>query len=151
MVTIKQIQLKSLKGISKFLEKREMDLTTAPVGTHIKLEKSGGLMDFVIEKIAENKVSFAFYGKLNGDVMRDPELTFVLSEQLKYRAKKGTMEKVLYLIPESFQNDYVGVYDEVYSVDLENKRVRFNPIGQQSIISLARDMSNNILMRVNEN
>ncbi len=122
MVTIKKIQLKSLKGISKLLEKRGVDLTTAEVGeVYIKLEKSGGLMKFVIEKIAEDKVSFAFYGKLNGDVMRDPELTFVLSEQLIYRAKKGTMEKVLYLIPESFQNDYVGVYDEVYSVDLEIK------------------------------
>jgi len=150
MVTIKQIQLKSLKGISKFLEKNKIDLTLAEIGTNIKLEKSGGLMDFVIEKIGEDRVSFAFYGKQNGDVMRDPELTFVLNEQLKYRAKKGTFEKVLYLIPESFQNDYVGVCDEVFERDLKNKRVRFNPSGQQSIISLVKDMSNNILMRVNE-
>ena len=151
MVTIKKIQLKSLKGISKLLKKRGVDLTTAKVGdVYIKLEKSGALMDFVIEKIAEDRVSFAFYGKMNGDVMRDPELTFVLSEQLKYNARKGTMDKVLYLIPESFQNDYVGVYDEVYSVDLENKRVRFNPSGQKSIIELVKDMNNNILMRVED-
>ncbi|MDA3856458.1 MAG: hypothetical protein PF569_09435 [Candidatus Woesearchaeota archaeon] len=149
MVKIKKIQLKSLKGISKLLEKRGVDLTTAKTGdVYIKLEKSGGLMDVVIEKIADDRVSFAFYGKLNGDVMRDPELTFVISEQLKYNAKKGTMDKVVYLIPESFQNDYVGVYDEVYYI--KDKQVYFKPQGQKSIIELVKDMNNNILMRVDD-
>jgi hypothetical protein len=149
MVQIKKIQLKSLKGISKLLEKRGVDLTTAKAGdVYIKLEPKGGLMKFVIEKIADDRVSFAFYGKMNGDVMRDPELTFVINEQLKYNAKKGTMEKVLYLIPESFQNDYVGVYDEVYYI--KDKRVYFKPQEQKGIIDLVKDMSNNILMRTED-
>jgi hypothetical protein len=80
--------------------------------------------------------------------MRDPELTFVISEQLKYNAKKGTMDKVVYLIPESFQNDYVGVYDEVYYI--KDKQVYFKPQGQKSIIELVKDMNNNILMRVDD-
>ncbi|MCA9459802.1 MAG: hypothetical protein KC550_04610 [Nanoarchaeota archaeon] len=146
MVLPKKIQLKTLKGISKLLNKRGVDLTTAKPGeVYIKLNKSGALMDFVIEKIDENKVSFAFYGKLNGDLMRDPELTFIISEQMKFNAKKGILEKVVYLIPETFQNDYVGVFDEAYRV--EEGRVYFSPSRQKGIIDLARDMDNNILMK----
>ena len=149
MVQIKKIQLKSLKGISKLLKKREVDLTTAKVGSvHIVLEKKGALMKFVIEKIADDRVSFAFYGKMNGDVMRDPELTFVISEQLKYNARKGTMENKVYLIPESFQNDYVGVYQEVYYI--KDKKIYFKPHEQKGIIDLVKDMNNNILMRVED-
>jgi hypothetical protein len=146
MVTIKKIQLKSLKGISKLLEKRGVDLTTAKVGSvHIVLEKKGALMKFVIEKFDENKVSFAFYGEMNGDLMRDPELTFVISEQMKFNSKKGTLEKVVYLIPETFQNDYVGIYQEAYRI--EDGRVYFKPYEQKGIIDLVKDMDNNILMR----
>ena len=143
MVQYKQIQLKTLKRITKLLEKRGIDLVNAQPGeVYIKIEGNGGIKDFVIEKFDEKKVSFAFYGKLNGDLMRDPELTFIIGEQMKYNSRKGIMEKVVYLIPETFQNDYVGAFDEALRV--EGTKFYFSPTRQQGIIDVARDMDNTL-------
>lgn len=66
MVQYKQIQLKTLKRISKLLEKRGVDLVNAQPGDiHIKVEGKNCIKDFVIEKFDDKKVSFAFYGKQN--------------------------------------------------------------------------------------
>lgn len=143
MVQYKQIQLKTLKRISKLLEKRGVDLVNAQPGDiHIKVEGKNCIKDFVIEKFDDKKVSFAFYGKQNGDVMRDPELTFIIGEQMKYNSRKGIMEKVVYLIPETFQNDYVGAFDEALRV--EGTKFYFSPTRQQGIINLVRDMDNTL-------
>ena len=46
--------------------------------------------------------SMTHWGELNGDAMRDPDITF----SVDYEAK--TVE------PMTFQNDYLGIYQEVY-------------------------------------
>lgn len=46
--------------------------------------------------------SLAHYGEQNGDAMRDPDM------ELKIDHAAGTVE------PLTFQNDYMGVYQEVY-------------------------------------
>jgi hypothetical protein len=146
MVKPKQIQLKSLKNISKLLKKRGVELTTAKVGSvYIVLEEKESLMKFVIEKFDENKVSIVFYGKQNGDLMRDPELTFIISEQMKFNSKKGFLEKKVYLIPETFQNDYLGIYQETYFV--KDEKVYFKPHEQQGILDLIKNMDLNISYR----
>lgn len=146
MVKPKQIQLKSLKNISKLLKKRGVELTTAKVGSvYIVLEEKDSLMKFVIEKFDENKVSIAFYGKQNGDLMKDPELTFIISEQMKFNSRKGILEKKVYLIPETFQNDYLGIYQETYFV--KDEKVYFKPHEQQGILDLIKNMDLNISYR----
>lgn len=69
---------------------------------------SDGYMDLVIEDLeyvdySGNPVfSIAHYGKQNGDMMRDPEMTFSLNPTDKT------------ITPISFQNDYLGMYQEVF-------------------------------------
>jgi uncharacterized protein YqiB (DUF1249 family) len=75
--------------------------------------KSGGLMDLVIEKLYDVEFksqkgivySMAHYGEMNGDLMKDPDMTFVVLHQSQ------SIEAL------SFQNDYVGYYQEVYNSD----------------------------------
>ncbi len=65
-------------------------------------------MDLVIEKLwyedqfGNPVYSIAHYGKQNGDAMRDPEITFSIDWKNES------------IIPQTFQNDYVGVYQEVF-------------------------------------
>lgn len=68
---------------------------------------SGGYMPLVVENLGytvhDGQVySVTHYGELNGDLMRDPDVTFSVNR------KAGTVD------PLTFQNDYVGRYNEVY-------------------------------------
>ena len=69
--------------------------------------KSSGFMDLTIEYLYTkdcygNPVySITHYGEQNGDMMRDPDMTFSINPIT------GT------IIPLSFRNDYLGVYQEV--------------------------------------
>ncbi len=66
-----------------------------------------GYMDLVIEQLyytdpyGNQVYSIAHYGEQYGDLMRDPEITFSLD------AERGR------IIPLSFQNDYIGAYQEI--------------------------------------
>ena len=71
----------------------------------LKLDNAAGaFMPLVVEKIMdqpgfEAAYSLAHYGKQNGDLMADPEMTFGLFDGEFY--------------PLSFRNDYLGFYQEV--------------------------------------
>lgn len=49
--------------------------------------------------------SITHWGEMNGDAMRDPDITFSVDHESK------TIE------PQTFQNDYLGLYQEVYRQD----------------------------------
>lgn len=67
-----------------------------------------GMMDLVIEYLHYNFAkdmpvfSIACYGEQNGDLMRDPDLCIAIHQG------RGCIE------PLSFQNDYMGIYQEVW-------------------------------------
>ena len=69
---------------------------------------SEGYMDLVIEKTWEtdhegNPVySICHYGEMNGDLMRDPEMTFSVNHAGKT------------VLPLSYRNDYMGFYIEYF-------------------------------------
>lgn len=69
---------------------------------------ANGYMDLVIENIGYNDFegnpvySIAHYGEMNGDAMRDPEITFSVNE-----AEKS-------ILPLSFRNDYMGMNVEYF-------------------------------------
>lgn len=87
------------------LVKPYVDLVNSHEG-YLKF-KSEGFMDLSIEKLYYNDVygnsvySIAHYGVQNGDLMADPEITFSITSDGR-------------LIPQTFRNDYVGVYQEVF-------------------------------------
>lgn len=74
---------------------------------HIKIE-SDGYMPLTIEKLwygdcyGNPIFSITHYGVQNGDLMRDPDITFSIDPKNKR------------IIPQTFQNDYVGLYQEVF-------------------------------------
>lgn len=43
--------------------------------------QADGFMDLTIEKISENRLSVAHYFKQRGDLMRDPEIVFDISDE----------------------------------------------------------------------
>lgn len=82
--------------------------------------KSEGYMDLVIEYLGYldhdgNPIySMAHYGKQNGDLMCDPDVTFSVDD------RKGR------ILPRSYQNDYLQVYQEVFTRD-ENGHLLYYP------------------------
>lgn len=70
--------------------------------------ESDGYMPLVIEELWHPDCygypvySIAHYEMQNGDMMRDPEVTFSVDRDGKR------------IIPQSFQNDYLGLYQEVF-------------------------------------
>jgi len=81
---------------------------------YLKLNNASGIfMPLVMEKVTDEPgftavYSLAHYGKQNGDLMADPEMTF------------GECDHEFY--PLSFRNDYVGVYQEVIGEQVNLKR-----------------------------
>ncbi len=73
---------------------------------YLKLDSGRRFMPAVVEDIGEidgygKLYSVAHYGELNGDLMRDPDVTFVEKDGEYY--------------PVSFRNDYLGVDQEVFT------------------------------------
>jgi uncharacterized protein YqiB (DUF1249 family) len=64
--------------------------------------KSSGLMDFNVDNLTNNIMALAHNGIQNGDVMADPDI------QVHIYPKTKTAEAL------TFQNDYLGIYQEVY-------------------------------------
>ena len=78
-----------------------------------------GYMSLSIEAIGTSAdgnrlISLCHYGKQNGDLMRDPEMVF------EVYSTTAAAE------PLSFQNDYVGVFQEVYRYDDAGKKTHVN-------------------------
>jgi hypothetical protein len=72
-------------------------------------------------------VSLCHDREQNGNLMRDPELVFELS--LSPLASMA--------MPLSFQNDYMGVLQEVYRYDEDGKKTRVNVRLKQELASFA--------------
>lgn len=67
--------------------------------------KADGFMDLSIEWIAEDRIAIAHYGIQNGDFMADPDMMLIVDSE------------ALTVMPSTYQNDYVGVYQKVYTDD----------------------------------
>lgn len=89
--------------------------------------KSSGFMDLTVERLGTSDCygnpvfSITHYGKMNGDAMRDPDMTFSVNKNTET------------IIPLTFQNDYMGVYQQVF-VQRNGK--------QMYCVSLLRELDN---------
>ena len=76
-----------------------------------KRYQAAGFMPLVFERLSYTDYkgrpvySMTHYSQQNGDAMRDPDLTFSVDMDTQ------TIE------PQTFQNDYLGIYQEVYRQD----------------------------------
>jgi hypothetical protein len=63
---------------------------------------SPGLMNLSVDKLSIDTIALAHNGIQNGDVMADPDVEVRIN-------REGHMAEAL-----TFQNDYLGIYQEVY-------------------------------------
>ena len=62
-----------------------------------------GFMDLTVERIGLDRIALAHYGEQNGDLMADPDMELIIDFDKKE------------VLPATFQNDYAGIYQEVYN------------------------------------
>ena len=98
-----------------------------------------GYMPLSIEAIGTSAdgnrlISICHYGEQNGDLMRDPEMVFELFTHGETSAAE----------PLSFQNDYVGVFQEVYRYDESGKKTHVKTRLKAELKSFARTWFTNL-------
>lgn len=109
---------------------------------YAKLQATTSYLPLCVERIEllnrgdENevhKISFAHYGKQNGDLMRDPEMLFL------YYPQSGKV------IPYYYRNDYAGYKEESVSFDDNGQPDKYNRLTQQEQAQFAEMWLNNIM------
>ena len=79
-------------------------------------------------------ISLCHYGEQNGDLMRDPEMVF----ELFIHGEASAAE------PLSFQNDYLGLLQEVYRYDDTGKKTHVKTRLKAELKSFARTWFQNL-------
>ena len=92
-----------------------------------------GYMPLSVEHIGQSTdghrlIAICHYGEQHGDLMRDPEMVFELFTHGELSAAE----------PLSFQNDYMGLLQEVYRYDEAGKKTHVNSKLKQELTSFAR-------------
>ena len=98
-----------------------------------------GYMPLSIEAISTSAdgnrlISLCHYGEQNGDLMRDPEMVFELFTHGEASAAE----------PLSFQNDYMGLLQEVYRYDEAGKKTHVKTRLKAELKSFARTWFTNL-------
>ena len=104
-------------------------------GDYAKIANNPALMPVVVEKVGHltgygEIISIAHYGKQNGDLMADPEMTFVIVNGEYF--------------PISFKNDYVGLYQEVFSYNEEGEPEAIDKKLQSNLTTFANQWMRSI-------
>jgi len=98
-----------------------------------------GYMSLSVEEIGFSEdghllVSLCHYGEQNGDLMRDPDMVFLF-----HNLPDGVAAE-----PVSFQNDYLGLSQEVYRYDEAGRRTHVVPSLKQDLKEFARSWFANL-------
>ena len=101
-------------------------------GVHAVRIAVSGYMPLSVEEIGssgdgDRLVSLCQYGEQNGDLMRDPDLVFRVTD-----LPDGTVAE-----PVSFRNDYLGIVQEVYRYDQAGRRTHVVPSLKQELTDFA--------------
>lgn len=93
-----------MKSISLRAQKVVESLVAGMAVHSYRRFESPGMMPLSVERIAENQYAISHVGEQNGDLMRDPEVVFLVGPSLK-------SDRAFY--PIEFRNDYMGVHQEL--------------------------------------
>ena len=98
-----------------------------------------GYMPLSVEEIGSSGdgsrlVSLCHYGEQNGDLMRDPDIVFLLHNEPDGAAAE----------PVSFRNDYLGIVQEVYRYDEAGRRTHLVPSLKQQLKEFAESWFANL-------
>ena len=113
-------------------------LTLLGTDTAVRI-RVDGYMPLSIEAIGTSAdgnrlIALCHYGEQNGDLMRDPEMVFELFTHGETSAAE----------PLSFQNDYVGLFQEVYRYDDTGKKTHVKTRLKAELKSFARTWFTNL-------
>ena len=113
-------------------------LTLLGTDTAVRI-RVDGYMPLSIEAIGTSAdgnrlISICHYGQQNGDLMRDPEMVFELFTHGEASAAE----------PLSFQNDYMGLFQEVYRYDDTGKKTHVKTRLKAELKSFARTWLKNL-------
>jgi hypothetical protein len=102
-------------------------------GVHAVRIAVSGYMPLSVEEIGISRdghrlVSLCQYGEQNGDLMRDPDIVFLL-----HNLPDGVAAE-----PVSFRNDYLGTVQEVYRYDEAGRRTHVVPSLKQELKKFAQ-------------
>lgn len=116
--------------------KKVLDALTSGLdseNTHRKMDNSKAFMPVSVNFLGKTELGPIFavshYGTQNGDLMADPDMTFLKGADGNY-------------YPGSFRNDYTGTYQECLWID--GKQVKFAPRLQADLVSFAGTWMRNI-------
>ncbi len=104
-------------------------------GNYAKIANNPNLMPVVVEKVGHltgygEIISIAHYGEQNGDLMADPEMTFVIVDGEYF--------------PITFRNDYVALYQEVFDYNEDGSPEAIDIKLQSELTSFANTWMNSI-------
>lgn len=113
-------------------------LTLLGTDTAVRIRVEG-YMPLSVEDIGQSAdgnrlISICHYGEQNGDPMRDPEMVFELFTHGEASAAE----------PLSFQNDYMGLFQEVYRYDDTGKKTHVKTCLKAELKSFARTWLKNL-------
>ena len=113
-----------------------LTLLGADTAVRIRVE---GYMPLSIESIGTSAdgnrlISICHYSEQNGDLMRDPEMVFEIFTHGEASAAE----------PLSFQNDYMGVFQEVYRYDESGKKTHVTTRLKAELKSFAKTWFTNL-------
>ena len=102
-------------------------------GVHAVRITVSGYMPLSVEEIGssgdgDRLVSLCHYGEQNGDLMRDPDIVFLV-----HTGPDGAAAE-----PVSFRNDYLGIVQDVYRYDETGRRTHVVASLRQDLKEFAR-------------
>jgi len=124
-----------MKAINKSAARAMRKMMSMMDNGYAKIQKSSSFMAVTIELVGQNELgklfSVAHYAEQNGDLMRDPEVVFVLGADEEF-------------YPVTIQQDFIGKYQDVLEYDETGKIKGWYPRLQADLASFANFWLKNI-------
>jgi hypothetical protein len=137
---MKKLNLHATRIFSELLKKLN--------GKEHKKLMSEGFMPLTIEKLEENLLtpwgvgttySLCHYYEQNGDLMRDPEMVFIVVDN---RSEEKDYEN-LHIYPKMYQQDNIGIYEESITIEF-GKITSYIKAWQAAHVQFAQQWLSNI-------
>lgn len=124
-----------MKAINKSAARAMRKMMSMMDNGYAKIQKSSSFMAVTIELVGQNELgklfSVAHYAEQNGDLMRDPEVVFILGNDEEF-------------YPITIQQDFIGKYQDVLEYDETGKIKGWYPRLQADLAAFANFWLKNI-------
>jgi len=124
-----------MKAINKSAARAMRKMISMMDNGYAKIQKSSSFMAVTIELVGQNELgklfSVAHYAEQNGDLMRDPEVVFILGADEEF-------------YPVTIQQDFIGKYQDVLEYDETGKIKGWYPRLQADLAAFANFWLKNI-------